>query len=105
MILELINSIFSKAYAADQLVPIENSVTLEQIFSNLVTKVILPIVAAASLGFIIYGGLLFMTSGGDSEKVKRARGTLLWAIIGVAVVALSYALVVLLNGQILKILS
>jgi hypothetical protein len=31
---------------------------------------------------IVWGGILFITSGGDSEKTTKARNTLLYAVIG-----------------------
>jgi len=34
---------------------------------------------------IIYSGLLFMTSGGIEEKVTKARKSLTWSLIGLAV--------------------
>ncbi len=32
--------------------------------------------------FIIYSGYLFVTAGGDSGQIEKARGSLTWAIIG-----------------------
>jgi hypothetical protein len=52
----------------------------------------LLIIGAVALGFAIYGGFLFITSGGDSEKTTKARNTLLYAVIGVIVIALSYVI-------------
>lgn len=48
---------------------------------------------ALALVFVIYGGVLYITSGGDADKTKKARDTLLYAIIGVIVIVLSYAIV------------
>lgn len=50
-------------------------------------------IGAVALGFIIYGAILFVTSGGDSDKVTKARNTLIYAIIGIVVIVLSYAIV------------
>jgi hypothetical protein len=46
-----------------------------------------------AVGAIVYGGILFITSGGDSEKTTRARNTLLYAIIGVIIIVLAFAIV------------
>ncbi|MDR2524317.1 MAG: pilin [Candidatus Nomurabacteria bacterium] len=43
--------------------------------------------------FIIIGGIKFTTSGGDPEKAKSARKTLLFAIIGLAVCLLATLIV------------
>jgi len=43
-------------------------------------------VAAA---FIVYGGILYITSSGDPQKTQRAKQTILYSIIGLAIVALA----------------
>lgn len=63
---------------------------------NVTTKIInysLFFIGALALIFVIWGGILFVTSGGDAEKTTKARNTLLYAIIGVIVVVLAYAIV------------
>lgn len=50
--------------------------------------------------FIMFGGLRWIVSGGDEEKVKRARGTIVHAIIGLAIVFLSIPMMSFI-GQIL----
>jgi len=44
-------------------------------------------------GFAILGGIMYMTSAGDPGKVRKAKQTLLYAIIGLAVVVASYSIV------------
>ena len=46
-----------------------------------------------ALFLIIFGGFRFMTSGGDPKSVEGARNTIIWAIIGLVVVLLSFAIV------------
>lgn len=43
--------------------------------------------------FIIIGAVKFMTSGGDPEKVKSGRNTLMYAIIGLVVAILANVIV------------
>ena len=45
---------------------------------------IFPIGELAAVGMTIYGGYLWMTSGGEPDKKKRAQGTLTWSIAGLA---------------------
>ncbi|HNR29026.1 MAG TPA: pilin [Candidatus Dojkabacteria bacterium] len=45
---------------------------------------IFPIGVLAAVGMTIYGGYLWMTSGGEPDKKKRAQGTLTWSIAGLA---------------------
>jgi hypothetical protein len=51
------------------------------------------VVGLAAVIMIIIGGLRYITSGGASEKVTGAKNTLLYAIIGLVVVALAQVIV------------
>jgi uncharacterized membrane protein YuzA (DUF378 family) len=51
------------------------------------------VVGIAAVVMIIVSGLKFITSGGDSQKVGSAKTSLIYALIGLAIVALSQALV------------
>jgi hypothetical protein len=50
-------------------------------------------IGAIALVFVIYGGIMYITSGGDSEKTTKARNTLLYAILGIIIVAISLVIV------------
>lgn len=54
---------------------------------------VLGLIGTVSLLLFIYGGLIWMTSAGSSDKVKKGRDILVWAVIGMAVVFSSYILV------------
>lgn len=43
--------------------------------------------------FIAYGAILWITSGGDKTKVEKARKTLLYSVVGVIVIALSFVII------------
>lgn len=58
-----------------------------------VADVLIFVVGAASVIMVIIGGLKYVLSGGDSAGVKGAKDTILYAIIGIIVAALAYALV------------
>ena len=51
------------------------------------------VVGVISVIMIIIGGLKYITSGGDSGNVTGAKNTILYAIIGLVVVALSQVIV------------
>lgn len=51
------------------------------ILDNVFT-LILPIGGFISVGMGVYGGYVWMTSGGDSAKIQEAQGTITWAIFG-----------------------
>ena len=50
------------------------------------------IIAVIAVIFIIYAGISYMTSAGDSGKLAKAKQTILYAIIGLVIVALAYAI-------------
>ena len=51
------------------------------------------IVGLISVVMIIYGGFRYVTSGGDSNNVSNAKNTIIYAIIGLVVVALAQFIV------------
>ena len=65
-------------------------------FGDIVSKVInflLFFVGVISVIMIIYGGVRYTTSAGDSGKVTNAKNTILYAIVGLIVSILAYAIV------------
>ena len=65
-------------------------------FNNIITQVInifSIIVGVIAVIMIIYGGFRYITSGGDSGKVGDAKNTILYAIIGLVLVALAQFIV------------
>ena len=67
-----------------------------------IINIILTFLAILFVILIIYGGFTYMTAGGSSEKTKKAIGIIRDAVIGVIIIALSYAIV---NFVIIKILE
>lgn len=51
------------------------------------------VVGAVSVIYLIIGGLRYVISNGDSKNVTAAKETILYAIVGVVVAVISYALV------------
>ncbi len=54
---------------------------------------------SGSIAFLmfIWGGFLWLTSGGDSKRVQKGRDTFIWASLGLVVIFTSY--VILLGTQ------
>jgi type IV secretory pathway VirB2 component (pilin) len=57
-----------------------------------VLSYLFPIAGVISVIFVIIGGYMWMTSGGDPARVKQAQGTLTWALLGLGFVLLSVAI-------------
>jgi len=62
------------------------------VISRLSTIVLLG-VGAISVVMLIYGGFRYILSGGDAKKVTDAKNTILYAIIGLIISLLAYAIV------------
>ena len=58
-----------------------------------VTNTVLYVVGIVSVVMLIYGGLRYVISGGDSKKVTDAKNTILYAIIGLIISILAFAIV------------
>lgn len=58
-----------------------------------VIQQILGIVGALGLVGFIYGGLLYMTAAGNTERAEKGRKTLVWSTMGLVVIFASYAIV------------
>lgn len=57
-----------------------------------IIKTILGMVGVLALIMFIYGGILWMTSGGSAEKIKKGKDTIVWAVFGLAFIFFSYAI-------------
>jgi hypothetical protein len=58
-----------------------------------IVNTLLYVVGGLSVVMIIVGGLLYVTSQGDSGGITRAKNTILYAVIGLIVSFLAYAIV------------
>lgn len=60
---------------------------------TLVINVFSVVVGVIAVIMIIVGGLKYITSGGDSGNITSAKNTILYAIVGLVIVALSQIIV------------
>jgi hypothetical protein len=58
-----------------------------------VIRATLGLVGSLALVMFIYGGFVWMTGGGNSEKVTKGKNIIIWATIGLIVIFSAYALV------------
>jgi hypothetical protein len=64
-----------------------------------ITNVLLFIIGAISVIMLIIGGIRYVVSGGDSAAITSAKNTILYAVVGVVVAILAYALVNFVIGS------
>jgi hypothetical protein len=58
-----------------------------------ITNAALYVIGAVSVLMLIYGGIRYTISGGESASVTAAKNTILYAIVGIVVALLAYAIV------------
>lgn len=63
-----------------------------------VVEILLRLGIFVAIGFIIYGGIMFMTSQGEPEKAKNARHTIINALIGLAVALVATGIITFFAG-------
>lgn len=68
------------------------------IFNNIVNTLIFVIGAAAVI-MIIIGGFRYVVSNGDSGSITTAKNTILYAVVGLVVAIMSYAIVNFIIGR------
>jgi|SRR5690606_21056510 hypothetical protein len=60
---------------------------------TIVVNTLLIIVGAVAVIMLIWGGFKYITSAGDASAVSSAKNTILYAVIGIIVAVLAYAIV------------
>lgn len=63
---------------------------------------LLAIAVLAAVGLLIWGAIGWITSQGDKQKLQKARGTIVAAVIGLIIVLLAFVVISFL-GRILGI--
>lgn len=87
----MISKVFAATVEAN-----DTSSSIADIIAGII-EFVLPFIGGVLILMVIYGGLLYITSGGDPEKLGKAKKTLLWAVLGVILIVISYSIVVALN--------
>lgn len=72
--------------------PVETAITLISAFLGLLGVITLVI--------ILYAGFLWLTAGGNEEKIKEAKGLLKGAVLGAAIILFSYTIAQLIFSTI-----
>jgi hypothetical protein len=63
-----------------------------KLITNLVNTLLFIVGALATI-MIIVGGVLYVTSSGDASRTTRAKNTLMYAIVGLVVAFVAYAII------------
>lgn len=58
-----------------------------------VVNVLLYVIGAVAVIMIVIGGIRYTTSNGDSSQITSAKNTILYAVVGLVIAMLAYAIV------------
>ena len=67
-----------------------------------ILNAVIGVLGIVAVLVIIIGGVSYMTSSGDAGKVKKAKDTILYGVIGLIICALAAAIVNFVIGTILQ---
>lgn len=70
----------------------ENKDTLMGTVGNIINFA-LGVLGIVAVAFIIMGGVTYITSNGDAAKLTKAKNTIIYAVIGLVVALLAFAIV------------
>lgn len=60
---------------------------------TLIINYFLGLLGLVAVGFLIYAGILMVTAGGNDEQVTKARKVIMYAVVGIVIILLSYTIV------------
>lgn len=58
-----------------------------------IINILLFVIGALAAVMLIFGGILYATSSGDSGRVSKAKNTILYSIVGLVLAVLAFAIV------------
>lgn len=64
-----------------------------EVYIKEIVNTLLFLVGAIAVIVIVIGGLKYVTSDGDAGKIKSAKDTILYAVVGIIIAILAYAIV------------
>lgn len=81
---------------------VTGSDNLVTIIGNII-NVLLGFLGILLLAYLLYAGFLWMTSGGDTEGVKKAKTMIQNSIVGLIIIAAAFAISSFVLGQLVSI--
>ncbi len=60
---------------------------------SLIASVLVTLGSLVAIGYIVYGGYMYITSAGNPETSKQAAQSIIWSIIGLIVIMLAYMII------------
>lgn len=86
--------------AAAKVEEVDGGNTLKDDIKGIINAII-GVLGIVAVVVIIFGGVQYMTSTGDAGKVKKAKDTILYGVIGLVICVLAFAITNFVIGTIL----
>ncbi len=71
---------------------VDDNKTIMPVIMNLI-QVVLAMIGLIAVVVLVYGGIMFVTSTGDTSKVQKAKNIVIYAIVGIVAASLAFAIV------------
>lgn len=65
---------------------------------TVVLGIIFTLGAVFTLIFVVMGGIKFITSGGEKEKIDKAKASITYAVVGMTLLILSFVIMYLIQA-------
>lgn len=67
-----------------------------------IAEILLRLGGLVAVGFVIYGGFMYITSQGEPEKTKNGRQTIINAVIGLVITIIATAAISFIGSEFIK---
>lgn len=74
-----------------------NACSLEGLVESIAAWLYTIMIPISAIIFL-YAGVMFMFSGGDEEKIKKAKRALFWAVVGVGIIIIGQGIVITIKS-------
>lgn len=82
----------AKAITFPTLTFVSSGTSFNRIASNIVNWVLI-LAGTIAVVYLVYGGILYITAGGDAEKATKGRTAVVNAVIGIVIILLALVIV------------
>ena len=80
----------------------QNGIPQEQYLGGVllptITRIVIALAGASAVIFMIIGGIEMLTAYGNDEKIANAKKTITYALVGLVIALLSYAIVTIISS-------
>ncbi len=92
----------SRTDAAGKCIPAITGISDIWLIVAAIIDMLLRVAALAAIAMIVYGGIQFITSQGESEQTAKARNTVINAVIGLVISISAAAVITFVAGRFTK---